>query len=166
MRSICLVIGLAWLVSPASAEFHPEARRAHEEHWRGHPEHPDRPVQLWHERFFHCAPPGAWLGRRVDELKRGIAPEIAVAEILASPEYWVRCGGKLETFVQTMFLDVVGRPPSPQEYDFWLRRFYHEDRGRVTQDLIARYPPAWIARKRPRPCPPTNTRAPIVGYRR
>jgi hypothetical protein len=165
MRYFLLVAALVCSTPLARAEFHPDAHRVHEEHWRGHPEQPDHLVEFWHQRFFHRAPAGTWLGHWVEELHRGIAPELAVAEILASPEYYAQCGGKVEGFVRAVFLEVVGRAPTRTEYDFWLRRFYHEDRTQVAHDLILRYPPAWVIGE-PAPAPTYEYRAPVVRYHR
>jgi hypothetical protein len=165
MRYFLVVAGLALSAWSLPAQIHPEARRAQEEHWRAHPEHPDKLVRLWHERFFHGAPAEPWIARWVDELHRGVEPCLAVAHMLATQEYFARCGNKLEVYVRTMFLEVVGRAPTPQEYDFWLRRFYHEDRATVAYDLMTRYPPAWVMEETP-PAEAYEYRAPIVPYRR
>jgi hypothetical protein len=164
MRFLIPILGLALGSAATALAFHPDAHVAHEEHWRGHPEHPERLVQVWHDRFFRTLPPGPWIAHWVEELRRGLAPELAAAQILASPEYYVRFGNRLDAYVRGLFLEVVGRPPTPAEYDFWLRRFYHEDRAQVAHDLILRYPPMWMAE--PAPVETFEYRAPIVQYRR
>jgi hypothetical protein len=93
-----------------------------------------------------------------------VEPPLALSHFLATPEYFEKCGGSTERFVQTLFLDVVGRQPTPVEYNYWLGRFYHEHRGDVAYALVTRYPPAWVA-----PAPPVEVyeyRAPVVSYRR
>ena len=138
MRFFLVVAVVALSVWALPAQFHhEEARRVHEEHWRGHPEHPDVLVRAWHERFFHGVPLGdPWLHRWTEELEHGVEPCLAVAHMLATPEYFARCGNKLEVYVRTLFLETVGRAPTPAEYDFWLRRFYHEDRATVAYALM------------------------------
>jgi hypothetical protein len=165
MRFLIPLVGVVVWVAVAKAFFHPDAHAAHDEHWRGHPEHPERLVQVWHDRFFRNLPPGPWIAHWVEELRRGLAPELAVAQILASPEYYIRCGNTLEAYVRALFAEVVGRPPTSAEYDFWLRRFYHEDRVNVAHDLILRYPPAWVTQE-PVPVETYEYRAPIVQYHR
>jgi len=145
MRSIILLACVGSLVTaaPAVAQFHPEAHRAYEEHMRAHPEHPEDLVRLWHSHLFHreIAPP--LLERWTVELRRGVAAPLALAHVLASPEYYVTVGSTPEGFVRRTFVEVVGRPPTESEFHFWLNRLYHADRSEVAYEMVTRYPPAW-----------------------
>jgi hypothetical protein len=148
----------------AAAEFHHDAWRAYQEHVRAHPEAADHLVREWHERFFHRPVEAARIAPCVEELRRGVPPPLALSHFLATPEYYEKCGGSVERFVQSLFLDIVGRQPTRVEYNYWLNRFYHEQRGDVAYALVTRYPPAWIA-----PTPPAEVyeyRPPIVQYHR
>jgi hypothetical protein len=78
----------------------------------------------WYARF---------LGRPVDAagsgwavaLDQGQRPEKLLAALLGSPEYYQRTGGTPENYVQSLFLDLTGRRPTPAEYSLWIRRLLH-----------------------------------------
>jgi hypothetical protein len=142
-------LGLSLTGSPAVAQFHPEARRAYEEHWRAHPEHPEDLVRRWHKRLFHREIEAPFLGRWVAELKRGVEAPLALSHILGSPEYYVTVGSTPEGFIRRTFVEVVGRPPTESEFQFWLRRLYHEGRAEVAYEMVTRYPPAWVVEEPP-----------------
>ena len=142
-------LGLLLLAAPAPAQVHRErereqARRAHEEHWRTHPERPEDLVRFWHQRLFHREIAPALRDRWVVELRRGIAAPVALAHILAGPEYYVQVGSRPEAWVRNTFVQIVGREPTQAEFQFWLDRLYHEDRDQVAYEMVTRYPPAWI----------------------
>jgi len=170
MRPIPIIVP-AWLAlfltsATAAPPYYPDAHRAYEEHWRAHPEHADEMVRLWHQRLFHreIAPP--LLARWTEELRRGIDAPLALAHMLGSPEYYGNCGNSPERFIRTTFAEIVGRPPEPNEYRFWFERLLHSDRGVVAQELVSRYPPAWIAEAPVvAPAPAYEYRTPVYRYR-
>jgi hypothetical protein len=147
MRTFLLFAGLGLLLTASTtrAEFHPEARRAYEEHWRAHPEHADEMIRVWHQRLFHHEIAAPLLRRWAGELREGVTASVAFTHILCSPEYYHSCGDRPEGFVRHTFVEIVGRQPTESEYRFWLNRLYHTDRSVVAGEIVARYPPAWIA---------------------
>src|SRR5579862_7942657 len=64
----------------------------------------------------------------VSQLVQGIPPDAVIAGILASDEYYTRAGGTPQGFVTLLFNDILKRPPSAGEVDFWVRRMYTESR--------------------------------------
>jgi hypothetical protein len=167
MRSVTLVAGLGLLLTagPASAqfEFRREAYRAHEEHWRSHPDNHEELVRSWQRHLFRREAPAPLLARWGEELRRGIAAPLALAHVLASPEYYVEVGSTPERFVRRTFVDIVGRPPSEAELRYWRGRLYVEDRSAVAYEMVTRYPPSWAVEA----APPVEYeyRPPIVHYR-
>lgn len=168
MRSFILpaFVGLLLTAAPVLAEFHPDARRAYEEHWRSHPEHADAMVRQWHQRLFHREVPAHLLTRWAEELRRGIAAPLAVAHILGSAEFYLTCGSTPEGFVRTTFQEIVGRRPTEPEFHFWVTRLYHSDRAVVAQEMVTRYPPPWIAEEPAAVVPTYEYRTPVATYRR
>src|SRR5262249_48862733 len=77
-------------------------------------------------------------------------PVLVEAAILSSPEYFRRNGGTPEGFVLGLFRDVLGRPPTPPEMNFWMNLVLSESRARVAvrflRDRAAVFP-------RPAPAP-------------
>ena len=146
MRTLLLLasLGLFLTASTAPGEFHPEARRAYNEYWRGHPEHANEMVRLWHQRLFHREIGAPLLDRWARELREGVTATVAFTHILASPEYYTSCGGRPEGFVRNTFVEIVGRQPTPAEFQFWVNRLIHTNRDVVASEIVARYPPAWV----------------------
>jgi hypothetical protein len=166
MRSIFVCAGLGLLLSaaPVLAQPHKEVRTAFNAHWAAHPEHPEALVRLWHQHLFHCDIGAPLLGRLLNDLKRGIEAPLALAALIASPEFYIHVGGTPEGFVRGTFTEVVGRAPTATEYRFWLDRMHHADRNVVAHEMITRYPPAWAAEAHP--VEHFEYRAPVVQYHR
>src|ERR1019366_3856763 len=65
--------------------------------------------------------------------------------------YYTRCGATPEGYVQTLFTDVNGRPPSRAENEYWGGRLLraggrapdYEERVDLAYALLARYPQTW-----------------------
>ena len=102
--------------------------------------------------------------RWVKELGADLAAPLALAHILASAEFYVTCGSTPEGYVRRTFTEIVGRPPTPAEFQFWRQRLYHTDRAVVAQEMVNRYPPAWAAEAPV--APQYEYRPPVVMYRR
>src|SRR5947209_2726768 len=78
-------------------------------------------VAGWYARFLNRRP-DAFAGSWVAALREGQSPEAVLSQLLGSPEYLAKGGGTSEGFLQTLYRDVVGRPPLPQEMGYWLPR--------------------------------------------
>jgi hypothetical protein len=167
MKHHAIAVCCTMLLAAVSAgkEFHPDARRAFNVHWLTHPEHPESLVRLWHQRLFHHEIAAPLLTRLLDDLKRGIEAPLALAELLASPEFYINCGSTPDGFVRKTFVEVVGRQPTEAEFRFWHDRLYHADRKQVAHEMVTRYPPAW-AMETAHPVEHFEYRAPIARYHR
>ena len=78
----------------------------------------------------------------INLLRRGSPPASVLAGILASREYFNRVGGTMPAFITAIYSDVVGRPPTPGELRFWLRRAYTQSRRDIANDILAQNPGA------------------------
>src|SRR5262249_34330029 len=67
----------------------------------------------------------------VNFLRQGGSPTSVLAGILASPEYFNRVGGTMPAFIQAVYTQVVGRPATPGELRFWMRRAFTQDRRQI-----------------------------------
>jgi len=99
-------------------------------------------VEGWYARFLN-RPPDAFAGGWIDALRRGQPPEAVLAQILGSPEYYAKGGGTPEGFLQTLYRDVVGRPPFPQELAYWLPRMMYMSPSEVAYYVISYFPQSW-----------------------
>jgi hypothetical protein len=75
-------------------------------------------------------------------LRRGTSPASVLAGILGSPEYFNRVGGTMPAFITAVYREVVGRPPTPGELRFWLRRAYTQSRRDIANEILAQNPGA------------------------
>jgi hypothetical protein len=94
-----------------------------------------RQVAAWYQRNLDRYPdPGAreW----VDRLRPGQDPLTVEASILASDEYWYRAGGNTGGWIDLLFRDTVGRPPSERDYRFWSDRARFGDRNKIAYELL------------------------------
>ena len=111
-----LIDGISGAVQP-----HPEVRHVFNEHWNSHPEHPEEMVRLWHDHLFHRPIAAPLLARVLDDLRRGIEAPVALATLLASPEFYVSVGGSVDGFVRRSFLELVGRAADRRGIPFLVR---------------------------------------------
>jgi len=122
------LLGLLILTSPALAQMAPgDAQQL---------------VDSWYQKFLNRQR-DAWSSVWIDALRAGQPPEAMLSKILSSQEYYEKSGGTPEGFVQTLYLDLAGREPTPQEVNYWVQRQYQADRADVAYQLLLRYPQAW-----------------------
>jgi hypothetical protein len=124
-------------------------------------------VDSWYARFLNrqrdpCA--AVWIGA----IRQGQSPASVLAQILASQEYYDKSRDTPEGFIQTLYLDVTGRQPTPQEFNYWMQRLNTSDRTDVAYHLLVRYPQGWqgAAPVYAPPPQPGYTFAPHYEYRR
>jgi hypothetical protein len=124
-------------------------------------------VDSWYARFL-SRPPDAWAAGSVEALRRGQMPEQVLSQILGSREYYDKGGDTPEGFLQTLYQDVVGRPPAPREMGYWLPRMAYMPRSDVAYGVLTFFPQGWQT-----PAPgyygprnPGYTPAPSYEYRR
>ena len=78
----------------------------------------------------------------INLLSRGSPPASVLAGILASREYFIRVGGTMPAFINAVYRDVVGRPPTPGELRFWQRRAFTQSRQEIANEILAQSPGA------------------------
>jgi len=123
-------------------------------------------VNSWYAKYLNRQPdPYAsyWGGL----LQQGQAPEQVLSQILGTQEYYDKGGDTPEGFLQTLYQDVVGRAPAPQEMGYWLPRMAYTPRSDVAYTVLTRFPQEWQAS--PGYYGPYNsgyTPAPTYEYRR
>jgi hypothetical protein len=124
-------------------------------------------VEEWYARFLN-RPPDAFAGGWIDALRQGQPPEAVLAQILGSPEYYAKGGGTPDGFLQTLYSDVVGRAPFPQELGYWLPRMSFMSPAEVAYHVISYFPQSWHtpAPGYYEPRTPGYTAGPTYHYRR
>ena len=78
----------------------------------------------------------------INMLRRGNPPASVLAGILGSPEYFNRVGGTMHAFIRAVYHEVVGRPPTPGELRFWLRRANIQSPRDIAYEILAENPGA------------------------
>jgi hypothetical protein len=95
-----------------------------------------RQVAAWYQRYLDRYPDRAGLEDWADKLRRGRDPIDVEAGILSSDEYWARAGSNPGGWVDRLFRDTTGRPPSVRDFRFWADRARLGDRKRVAKDFL------------------------------
>jgi hypothetical protein len=95
-----------------------------------------RMVTAWYQRYLDRFPNDAGARDWVDQLRRGRDPLLVEAGILSSDEYWRRAGSNPIGWVDRLFRDTTGRPPSPWELRFWTDRARFADRERIAVEFL------------------------------
>jgi hypothetical protein len=99
-------------------------------------------VNAWYGRYLHReADVGsqAW----VQYLRSGQSPESVLSGILASNEYYIVGGNTPIAYIQRLYGDLAGRPPSPAEMNYWLGQLRFSNRHEVAYKLLMRNPQNW-----------------------
>jgi hypothetical protein len=77
-----------------------------------------------------------------DRIRTGVPADSVEAGILGSDEYYGRHGNNLDAWVRAVYRDVLGRPATPREADFWSRRAYTQGLEAIALEILARRPRA------------------------
>jgi len=131
----------------------------------------------WIQQYLHRQPNNDDLanGQAIDA---GAADPLAIlAGVFGCEEYFIRyCQRDDRRFIDLLFRNVVGRPPSRQEAGYWFNRLLQspegvEGRNAVAYALLQRYPPNLTAATPPAPVynypvAPPPPPAPTYEYRR
>ncbi len=133
-RGISLALAAIVVFAPlAQGQYYPPGQAASD---------PGALVNTWYERFLHReADVGsqAW----VQYLRSGQSPESVLSGILASHEYYTVSGGTPASWIQRLYSELVGRPPSPTEFGYWMRQLQFSNRHEVAYKMLMRYPQNW-----------------------
>src|SRR5262249_21645351 len=101
------VLGIPALATPGTTQIFPDVRRAYDARWGAYADQPEELVRTWYRRYLNrdVDPVGfqTWVG----SLRSGNPPEMVLAGILASDEYFGRGGGTPEGYVTVLFQDLT-----------------------------------------------------------
>jgi hypothetical protein len=118
-------------------------------------------VSFWYQKYLSRVVDPSGLAGWTQQLMRS-APASVLASILSSQEYYARAGCTPDGFVRTLFMDVLGRQPTPQEYNWAMGHFVFgassRERTRIARDLLNRYPQAIFPSFAAAPAPPPGYR--------
>lgn len=131
MRSVFLLAaaGALFVVAPARAQYYPY-------------DHAAAQVRSWYHRFLDRNVDWSGYHHWTERLRRGESPCDVLGYILGSYEYYTRAGYSPEGFVNQLFLDLAGRPPTPEEFRRYVRRAERRERSQVARELLHRFPGA------------------------
>jgi hypothetical protein len=108
-----------------------------------------RLVWSWYRDFLGREPDPGGLRTHVTLLRQGHPPEVVLAGIVGSDEYYQRAGRRSEAFVRALFLDLAGRRPTPAEVRHWRQRSRVVGRQGVAYEMILLFPRAAQPDRRP-----------------
>jgi hypothetical protein len=101
-----------------------------------HADRATRQVAAWYQRYLDRYPDEDGLRAWADKLRGGRDPIEVEASIISSDEYWRRSDYDPARFVDRMFRDTTGRPPSERDFRSWVDRVRDGDRQQVAVDLL------------------------------
>jgi len=145
--------GLLALTAAGPAQYYPGGYQGYQ---AAYPDQADALVRSWYARFLHRNAVAGEETGWTNTLRGGQAPEMVLAGILGSDEYYQIVGSTPDRFIVALHTDLTGKQPSPKEVDYWVRRLtygYAPDaaaRTDVAYAMLQRYPQNWNA------APPTG----------
>jgi hypothetical protein len=102
---------------------------------------PNAIVRQWYRQYLGREPDQSGLITWTDSLRAGNPPDLVLASIVGSDEYYDRAGGAPDKFVGQLFRDWVGRDPNAREMDYWVNRTQVDSRRDAAFALMQKYPP-------------------------
>lgn len=88
----------------------------------------------------------------IDALRGGQTPELTLAGMLSSNEYYRQAGGTPVTYIHQLYSDLRNRAPSHSELNYWTRRLQWDTRKNVAYNVLAPHPQNWgVYEIRPEP---------------
>jgi hypothetical protein len=105
---------------------------------------PMQTVHNWYLQFYdRDGVPAEW-AVWANQLRSGKEPpEVVLARLLGSGEYFNRAGSTPEGFVRALFLDLTGREPPRQEFAEWVRQVGPNNREQVALAFLKQNAQAW-----------------------
>lgn len=108
-------------------------------------------VDSWYKQYLHHRA-SLDADAAVQAVRGGQSPELVLAGILSSNEYYRLAGGTPVTYIQQLYGDLRNRAPSRSETNYWLRRLQVDTRKNVAYNLVAPHPQSWgVYEIRPEP---------------
>jgi hypothetical protein len=122
---------------------------------------PEALVRFWYDKYLsRPADPIGLAGWA--KLVTQSTPTGVLAAILSSQEYYERAGASPQGFVRTLYLDIAGREPTPQEFQWALSHLTFGgsgwERSQLALKLLQRYPQAIYPSFAALPQPPPGYR--------
>jgi hypothetical protein len=134
MRRFVIVIGVAVMSLTPSAPAQA-------------PTDPTTLVDYWYRTYLgRTSTTDAGAPTWVTLLQQGNTPDVVLAGILASDEYYSRSGRTPAGFVTTLFTDILKRPPTLAETNFWVSRLYTSTRQDVGLGVLTQNPGVWVGK--------------------
>jgi hypothetical protein len=96
-------------------------------------------IVLFYQHYLRRSPTPLEVGAHLNAMRNGASLQDVEAVFLASPEYFRLQGSRPASWIQGMYMDVLGRPGNNTEIGFWLDRFLAlgGDRNLVAQEYVA-----------------------------
>ncbi len=117
-------------------------------------------VDSWYRTYLgRPADPG--MSGWVAQLNQGVPADRVLAGILGSDEYYMRSGSTPQGFITQLYSNILQRPPTPAELDYWVRRMYTTDRTTIADAILTQNPGVWVSTPAPA-APPPAVAPPVV----
>jgi hypothetical protein len=135
------LLGLLLAGGPASAQSYYD----YDANAGAYAQDPEALVRFWYRKYLSREADVPGMVGWAQLLRQGTPPANVLGAMLSSQEYYDRCGNTPQGFAQTLFMDVTGRQPTPQEFNWMMSQLGWGgawQRGTLAYDLLTRYPQA------------------------
>lgn len=102
-----------------------------------------RLLQQWYRRYLDREPDADGLEKWLTQFRQGVTPQVVLAGILASEEYYQRAGASDDRFLRSIYADVVGREPNAAERRDGANLLRRRTRQEVAQLVLQQNPAGW-----------------------
>jgi hypothetical protein len=139
--------GLLALTAAGPAQYYPGGYQGYH---AAYPDAAEALVHNWYARFLHRNAVAGEESGWENLLRQGQQPEMVLASILGSDEYFMNAGGTPDRYIAALYTDLTGNQPNPKEMAFWSQRLsygYADNNVRtdIAYAMLHRYPQNWTA---------------------
>lgn len=105
---------------------------------------PNALVDYWYRTYLGRPPDPAGAAGWVNALNQGTPPDQVLAGMLGSAEFYSRAGSTPQGYITLLYQDILGRPPTVSELNFWVSRMYTQDRTTIADQILTQNPGVWV----------------------
>jgi hypothetical protein len=93
-------------------------------------------VTSWYEHYLNRAPTSQELVNAASQLQTGTSTNPVRSQILTSSEFYTLSGGTANSFVVSLYQDLLGRTPQGHEADSWVNQASSGDQAGVVTGIL------------------------------
>ena len=123
---------------------------------------PNSLVDSWYRTFLNRAPDPTGITYWVNQLNQNNSTDEVLASLLGSDEYYTLSGSTPGGFITRLYNNILHRPPTPNELNYWVSQMYTADRQRIADQFLNQNPGVWVGSGPAQP-PPAVVNPPVIN---